>query len=136
EPPCQLDHTWVAGEHVRWDVEVRLAHRIDLSDTRCRGQLNSIDRTRYVLRVIERVVEIRAQLDLLASLAGREVFEDGEIEVLDRRQLKRVPTGIRQRTKSRLDVLRVRIVSHVSHDSLRIRNCAGTVFIEGGARTQ
>ena len=123
----------MTAEHMRRNVEISLAHRIDLGYASCCYRLNSINRPRHVLRVVESVVEIGAKLDLLTPFTYRKVFENREVEVLDRRQQKCVATGIWQRTQTRLNVLRVWIRSQISNDSRRIRNCAVTVFIEGCA---
>ena len=84
----------MAAEYVRRDVEIRLAHGVDLADARRVDWLYTVDRTRNVLRVIEDVIEIRAQLDLLATFTDGEVLEDREIHVLNRRQLERIATSV------------------------------------------
>ena len=66
----------MAGEHVRWDVEVRLAHSVDLVHTSCRDGFYTVHRTGNELRVIEDIKEVRSQLEPLAAFTDGEVLED------------------------------------------------------------
>lgn len=60
ESQAQLNNAWVAAKDMRCDVEVRLAHSVDLAHTCSLDRLDAVDRSRNVLRMIERVVEIAA----------------------------------------------------------------------------
>jgi hypothetical protein len=69
---------------MRGDVEVRLSHGVNLAHPGGDNWFDAIDRAGNVLRVIEGVVEIGAQLDLPAVFTDGEVLEDRKIQVLDR----------------------------------------------------
>ena len=94
---------------MRSDIKVRLAHSVDLAHAGSRNRFYTVNRARDVLCVIEGVVEIRSELDFLAAFTDAEVFEDRKIQILDRRQLKCIATGIRQRAETRLNILSIRI---------------------------
>src|SRR5678815_1257859 len=76
--------------------------------------------------MVESVKEVRSQLHL-HRLANREVLKDREIQVVNARDLERVPSRSRLRPDLSLDILRIRVVCYVSYST-------GEIGIGGAVR--
>ena len=126
----------MTAKDVRRNIEVRLAYGVDLVHTRCCDWFYAVDRTGNVLRVIEGVIEIRAELDLLAAFTNAKVLEDRQVYILNRLQLQCIPASVCQCTQPGLNVLSSWRVRQIRNDSRGIRRCAGAIRIKGRTSSQ
>src|SRR5262249_9094992 len=114
KPQRQLNEARVTAEGLIGLIELSRSSLEQAQHSGLRSQLDPVYRTGYELRVVERIVEVDAELNL-HRFPDPEVLEDREVEVIDSRQLQRVATAVGPGSGAGLNVLGVGIVGHVSN---------------------
>src|SRR5581483_4057415 len=109
----ELNHTRIAGKHLIPFSEQRIPRRQIVGLVGMAEAQHAVQAARRVLRMIQRIVEIGAQLEAI-TLAGRKLLHDVYIEAVDAVGGQDVPAGIRQRARLRADELRVGIHRQIS----------------------
>src|SRR5262249_28965451 len=110
KPQGQLNDPGMAAKGLIRLIELR---RSCLKQTQHRGlrrKLYPVYGSRKELGVIEGIVQIDSELDLL-PFTDTEVLEDREVQVVNAWHLERVSTAIGLGSRTRLNVLGIRIVS-------------------------
>ena len=91
KPRRKLDHPGIAAQYLGWiqKISSERCHLIQSCQTRSTHRIHAVNGTWYILRMIERVEEVSANLDEF-RFSHSEVLEYGDIEIVDRRQQERV----------------------------------------------
>src|ERR1044072_3564005 len=84
KPRRKLNHPRIAAQYRGWiqKIESEWCHLIQSCQTRRTNRIHAIHGTRHILRMIERVEEISANLEVF-RFADPEVLEDRKIEIVD-----------------------------------------------------